>query len=126
MARRWLLLSFVIVTFYSGAARADDPFPSGWLPLNRLGEEPSWSDFRQIDDKIHLYLPPNVKVVRGVFVCYVFHSGDPRELARVWQFALATVPWPFEYDLGVNDKRNGRFKLGHPVGNMGILLRYST
>lgn len=62
--------------------------------------------------------------MRGIFVCYVFHSGDPRELARLWKFALVTVPWPFEYDLGHNDKRNGRFKLGHPVGDMGVLLRY--
>lgn len=59
-----------------------------------------------------------------MFVCYVFHSADPRELARLWQFALVTVPWPFEYDLGYNDKRNGRYKLGHPVGDMAVLLRY--
>jgi hypothetical protein len=78
----------------------------------------------KIEDRIHLYLPPGVECVRGIFVCYVFHSADPRELARLWKFALVTVPWPFEYDLGHNDKRNGRFKLGHPVGNMGILLRY--
>src|SRR6185295_14664518 len=30
----------------------------------------------------------------------------------------------FEYDLGYYDKRNGRGKLGHPMGNMSFLLRY--
>ncbi|MDQ3622438.1 MAG: hypothetical protein M3463_08125 [Verrucomicrobiota bacterium] len=34
------------------------------------------------------------------------------------------MPWPFEYDLGHNDKRNGRYKLGHPLGNMSVLLRF--
>ncbi|MBY0528352.1 MAG: hypothetical protein K2R98_33485 [Gemmataceae bacterium] len=105
-------------------AADEPPMPPGWLPLNRLDDQPAWGDFRKIDDKIHLYLPPKVESVRGVFVCFVFHSGDPRELARLWQFALVTVPWPFEYDLGHNDKRNGRFKLGHPAGNMGRLLHY--
>lgn len=99
-------------------------FPPGWLPVHRLDDRITWSDFRKIDDKIHLYLPPGVENVRGVFICYVFHSQDPRELARLWRFALVTVPWPFEYDLGHNDKRNGRYKVGHPVGNMGILLEY--
>jgi hypothetical protein len=89
-----------------------------------LDESPVWSDFRKIDDRVHLYLPHGDKPVRGVFVCFVFHSGDPRELADLWNFALVTVPWPFEYDLGVNDKRNGRYKLGHPVGDMSLLLRY--
>jgi hypothetical protein len=103
---------------------AADAFPPGWLPLARLDDKPAWSDFRKIDDRIHLYLPPKVEAVRGVFVCYVFHSADPRELARLWRFALVTVPWPFEYDLGHNDKRNGRYKLGHPVGDMSLLLRY--
>jgi len=65
-----------------------------------------------------------MKPVRGVFVSFVFHNGDPRELADLWNFALLTVPWQFEYDLGHNDKRNGRYKLGHEAGNMGILLNY--
>lgn len=105
-------------------ARAEDTFPPGWLPIARLDDKPAWSDFRKIDDRIHLYLPPKVEAVRGVFICFVFHSADPRELARLWQFALVRVPWPFEYDLGHNDKRNGRYKLGHSVGNMAVLLRY--
>lgn len=108
----------------SPQAAEERALPPGWLPVNRLDDTPTWSDFRMIQDKVHLYLPPDVSVVRGVFVCYVFHSADARELARLWRFALVTVPWPFEYDLGHNDKRNGRYKLGHPVGNMGVLLQY--
>ncbi len=110
----------------AGSLHAADTkdLPPGWLPVNRLDDAPAWADFRKTDDKVHLYLPPKVESIRGIFVCYVFHSADPRELARLWNFALVTVPWPFEYDLGHNDKRNGRHKLGHPVGNMGILLRY--
>lgn len=117
-----LALSALRTPAANKADKAD--LPPGWLPVNRLDDEPAWAEFRKIDDKVHLYLPPRVETVRGIFVCYVFHSSDPRELSRLWRFALVTVPWPFEYDLGHNDKRNGRFKLGHPVGNMGILLRY--
>ena len=105
-------------------AVAADKFPPGWLPLSELDDKPTWSEFRDIKDRIHLYLPDEDKPVRGVFACFVFHSGDPRELADLWNFALVTVPWPFEYDLGFNDKRNGRYKLGHPVQDMGLLLRY--
>ncbi|MBX9681778.1 MAG: hypothetical protein K2X38_23720 [Gemmataceae bacterium] len=122
-----IVVSLVILFSVSmgQAQESKEPsFPPGWVPIHRLGDEPTWADFRKIDDKVHLYLPKDAKVVRGIFVCYVFHSGDPRELARLWNFALVTVPWPFEYDLGVNDKRNGRFKLGHPAGDMGVLLRY--
>ena len=109
----------------AGALAADEPaFPPGWVPITALDDKPVWNDHRKTDDCIRLYLPDGDKPVRGVFVCFVFHSGDPRELARLWNFALVTVPWPFEFDLGVNDKRNGRFKLGHPAGDMGVLLRY--
>ncbi len=118
-----LLAVLIVVGMWSNSAQAQE-LPPGWLPIQRLDNKPTWSDFRKIEDKIHLYLPPGVDNVRGVFVCYVFHSQDPRELARLWKFALVTVPWPFEYDLGHNDKRNGRFKLGHPAGNMGVLLNY--
>jgi hypothetical protein len=102
-------------------ARAVENFPPGWLPLNRLDDERPWA---KSDDCIRLYLPPGDKPVRGIFVCFVFHSGDPRELARLWNFALITVPWAFEYDLGVNDKRNGRYQAGHPMQDMSLLLRY--
>lgn len=116
-------LSVLALQAVSAAADADT-FPPGWLPLQQLTDEPAWSDFRKIEDKIHLYLPPGVTNIRGVFVCFVFHSADARELARLWQFALVTVPWPFEFDLGHNDKRNGRYKLGHPAVDMSLLLRY--
>lgn len=102
------------------AAEGKD-FPPGWLPVNRLTDEPTWS---KTDDRVRLYLPPGNEPVRGVFVCFVFHSGDPRELARLWNFALVTVPSPFEFDLGVNDKRNGRYQVGHEMQDMSLLLRY--
>lgn len=109
-----------------GAVSAEaNQFPPGWLPLSQLeADTPSWSEFRDVKDRVHLYLPGGDKPVEGIFACFVFHSGDARELARLWNFALVTIPWPFEYDLGVNDKRNGRYKLGHPSQDMGLLLRY--
>lgn len=119
-----LLVAFVLSATIVTPSSAAEDFPPGWLPIQALDGTPLWSDFRKIDDKIHLYLPTQSKPVRGVFVCFVFHSSDPRELADLWNFALVTVPWPFEYDLGVNDKRNGRYKLGHPAGDMSLLLRY--
>jgi len=125
--KRVIFLSFTALALLAIPASqpiAADEFPPGWLPISHLNEQPSWKDVRAFDDRIHLYLPTARQSVRGVFVCFVFHSSDPRELARLWNFALVTVPWPFEYDLGVNDKRNGRFKLGHPVGSMDLLLRY--
>jgi len=106
------------------ASFAEDNFPPGWLPIAPLKNDLSWSEVREVQDRIHLYLPNEDKPVRGVFACFVFHSGDPRELADLWNFALVTVPWPFEYDLGHNDKRNGRYKLGHETQDMGLLLRY--
>jgi hypothetical protein len=119
-----VLLLLVGWTSSSAFAADTNDFPPGWLPVHRLDDAPAWSDFRKIDDKVQLYLPPGVENCRGVFVCFVFHSADPRELARLWKFALVTVPWPFEFDLGHNDKRNGRFKIGHAAGDMGLLLRY--
>ena len=120
---RWMILGAL---FWAGISnvRAAEAFPPGWLPVNQLDDKPTWREVRDIKDRIHLYLPRGKEPVRGVFACFVFHSGDPRELANLWNFALVTVPWPFEYDLGVNDKRNGRFKLGHEMENMGLLLRY--
>ncbi len=125
----WTMFAAVLLGLAGQTLQADEPaaaksFPPGWLPVQQLDEAPLWSDFRKIDDRVHLYLPFGERPVRGVFVCYVFHSSDPRELARLWNFALVTIPWPFEYDLGHNDQRNGRFKLGHPPGNMGLLLDY--
>ena len=111
----------LLLTVQAGAA---DEFPPGWLPMTHLDGQPSWREVRDDQEHVRFYLPQKDKPVRGVFVCFVFHSGDPRELADLWNFALVTVPWPFEFDLGHNDKRNGRFKLGHEAQNMGLLLRY--
>ncbi len=118
------LIMAVFVLSQGGPLCAEDNFPPGWLPVKQLDRETGWREFRDIKDRIHIYLPDNDKPVRGVFACFVFHSGDPRELADLWNFALVTVPWPFEYDLGHNDKRNGRYKLGHESQDMGLLLRY--
>jgi hypothetical protein len=118
-----LLVPFLFIACATQAV-SDEKFPPGWLPLSELDDKPTWSEVREIKDRIHLYLPDEDKPVRGVFACFVFHSGDPRELADLWNFALVTVPWPFEYDLGVNDKRNGRYKIGHASQDMGLLLRY--
>ena len=120
---RSLLLILALLTGVQ-PGRSADTFPPGWLPLSRLDAQPTWSAVREDKERIRLYFPPGDRPVRGVFICFVFHSGDPRELADVWNFALVTVPWPFEFDLGVNDKRNGRFQLGHPAQDMGLLLRY--
>ncbi len=137
IAKLALLLTCSVVTAANGFALAKDEttkrpeppatvaeFPPGWFPIAKLDDAPTWSDVRKIEDKIQIYFPPNVKQVKGVFFCYVFHSSDPRAAARLWDFALVTVPWQMEYDIGHNDKRNGRFKLGHPVGSMGYLLKY--
>ena len=92
--------------------------------MNRLDDERAWS---KTDDRICLYLPPGDKPVRGMFVCFVFHSGDPRELARLWNFALVTVPWPFEYDLG-HSRPGDRGQRAHDhrakQQDMSLLLRY--
>ena len=116
-----VLLAFILAPPHSHAAQE---FPPGWVPVKQLDAKPTWSEVREIQDQVHLYLPDKSKPVRGIFACFVFHSGDPRELADLWNFALVTVPWPFEYDLGHNDKRNGRYKLGHETQDMGLLLRY--
>ena len=113
----------VTLLFFACATQAvaAEKFPPGWLPLSMLDDKPTWSEVREIKDRIHLYLPDDDKTVRGVFACFVFHSGDPRELSDLWNFALVTVPWPFEYDLGVNDKRNGRYKVGHASQDLSLI-----
>ena len=119
-----ILFFALLLVVWSARAQAGDDFPPGWIPLSILDDKNTWSEVREIKDRIHLYLPDEDKPVRGVFACFVFHSGDPRELADLWNFALVTVPWPFEFDLGVNDKRNGRYKVGHDSQDMDLLLRY--
>ena len=119
--RRFVAILAVLVGAY--LTHAAENFPPGWLPVSQLDGKPAWTAVREDKERIHLYLPHDERPVRGIFVCFVFHSGDPRELADLWNFALVSVPWPFEYDLGHNDKRNGRFQLGHPAQDMGLLLR---
>ena len=121
---RLACLLLIVTVLVAKPAMAADNYPPGWVPVSKLDRKPTWSEVRKIKDKVHLYLPNGEKPVRGVFVCFVFHSGDPRELADLWNFAMVTVPWPFIYDLGHNDKRSGRYKLGHPTQDMGLLLRY--
>ena len=82
--------------------------PPGWLPLDRLDDKAEWKTFRKTIERPMIYLPADTKSVRGIFVCYVFHSGDPRELARLWNFALVMVPVEYEYDVGFHDRRNQR------------------
>lgn len=113
-----------VATAASTPPAGEGGLPPGWLPVAKLDAATGWGDVRKIDDRIQLYLPDGVPAVRGVFVCYVFHSGDPRELARLWRFALVTVPTQFEYDLGYYDKRNPRGVAGLPKGDMSVLLRY--
>jgi hypothetical protein len=108
-------------------AKAEGPLPPGWLPVQRLDAATPWSSVREVKDRIQLYLPAHGGTVRGIFVCFVFHSADPRELAEHWNFALVTVPSPFEYDIGYHDKRNERPRItGLPVGNTSVLLDYLT
>lgn len=102
-----------------------DTPPPGWLPVNRLDEKTPWKDVRTVEDKVQLYFPGGDKPVRGVYVSVVFHSQDPRELARLWDFALVTIPWKMLYDVGLPDNRSPRGKqTGLPVGNMAWLLHY--
>ena len=54
---------FVLSCAHSFAA---EDFPPGWLPISKLDDQPTWKEFRQIDDRIHLYLPAKDKPVRGV------------------------------------------------------------
>jgi hypothetical protein len=106
-------------------AKAEGALPPGWLPVQRLDAATPWSSVRETKDRIHLYLPAHGGTVRGIFVCFVFHSADPRELAEHWNFALVTVPSPFEYDIGYHDKRNERPRItGLPLGNTSVLLDY--
>ena len=115
---------FIVLFFFLLGKVAANEFPPGWLPVAKLDKQTVWKDFREIKDRIHLYIPDESKPVNGIFVCFVFHSGDPREMADLWNFAMVTVPWPFNYDLGHNDKRSGRYKLGHPMQDMSLILRY--
>jgi hypothetical protein len=108
-----------------GRARDDAKFPPGWLPVNALDDKTPWGDVEKIDDKVHVYFPRGDKPVRGAYLSVVFHSADPRELARLWDFALVTIPWPLLWDVGLPDKRSPRPKATNlPMGDMGVLLSF--
>jgi hypothetical protein len=99
--------------------------PAGWLPVTLLDEQTKWTDVRAIEDKVMLYFPKGDKPVRGIYVSVVFHSQDPREAARLWDFALVTIPWKLLYDIGLPDTRSPRGKqTGLQIGNMAWLLHY--
>ena len=100
--------------------------PQDWLPISLLGENsPDWFTYKKSPPSgPQLYIPEKAKQVRGVFVCYIFHSQDPRELARLWDFALLAIPPQCEFDIGFYDKRNTRGAGGKAVGNMGNVLTY--
>jgi hypothetical protein len=119
----------LLLIFLPAVASAQEPkkdaFPPGWLPVHRLDDKTPWEEVRKIDDKVLLYLPHGDKTVRGVFLSVVFHSGDPRECAKLWNFALVTIPWPMLWDIGLPDKRSPRAKkTGLPMGDMGVMLQY--
>ena len=72
-----LLVLFLFIACATQALASGKP-PPDWLPLSMLNDKPTCSEFRDIKDRIHLYLPDEDKPIRGVFACFVFQSGDPR------------------------------------------------
>ena len=104
-------------------APADD-FPPGWLPVERLDGKLKWDDDEPpFTEKVHLYLPSD-KPVRGVFICFVFHSADPREVADAWNFALVTITRDTIKHLGIRDRKTGKRTLGYKDQGMGLVLKY--
>ena len=99
-------------------------FPPSWLPVEMLDRTTAWDDDEPpFTDGVRLYLPSE-KPVRGVFVCFVFHSADPRELADCWDFALVTITRETIKDLGVRDRSTGKRNLGFKNRGMGLILEY--
>ncbi len=102
----------------------DDAFPPNWLPVEHLDREARWDDDEPpFTDGVRIYLPTD-KPVRGVFVCFVFHSADPREVADDWNFALVTITRDTIKDLGVRDRKTGKRNLGYQDQGMGLVLNY--
>ena len=101
-----------------------DEFPPGWLPVEKLERTPAWDDDEPpFTEKVRLYLPGD-EPVRGVFVCFVFHSADPREVAEAWNFALVTVTRETIQHLGIRDRKTGKRTLGYQNRGMGLVLKY--
>lgn len=100
--------------------------PADWLPITQISDSsPDWFTYKKNPPPgPQLYISARTQRVRGVFVCYIFHSQDPRELARLWDFALVAVPPQCEFDIGFYDKRNPRGADGRPLGHMGNVLKY--
>jgi len=126
---RPLPMVFVVFAVAIALARpvaAVEDLPTGWLPVAKLTSEQNWEAFREDKDRVHLYLPNGDAPVRGVFACIVFHSGDPREVADAWDFALVTVPTTRLNDMGIRSRETGRRTLGYQDRGTGLLLDYLT
>jgi hypothetical protein len=52
-----LLVHFFSILFISITLQAAENFPPGWLPLSSLDNKPTWSEIREVKDRIQLYLP---------------------------------------------------------------------
>lgn len=116
-------LSLVLPVLLCAHLNADD-FPPNWLPVERLDAKTQWDDDEPpFTDGVRLYLPSD-KPVRGVFVCFVFHSADPREVADAWNFAMVTITRDTIKDLGTRDKKTGKRTLGYMDKGMGLILSY--
>lgn len=116
------LAAFLVLT--TSSLLAADDFPPGWLPVQRLDANIPWDDDEPpFTDKVQIHLPSE-KPVRGVFVCFVFHSADPREVADAWNFALVTITRNTIKDLGIRDRKTGKRTLGYKDQGMGLVLKY--
>ena len=113
LVQKSLLSIAILLVSTALSLTAADEFPPDWLPVEQLDRETDWDDDESsFIDKVHLYLPSD-KPVRGVFVCFVFHSADPREAADAWNFALVTITRDTIKDLGIRDRKTGKRTLGY-------------
>ena len=67
-----LLVTFLFIACTTQAVAAEK-FPPGWLPVSELDDQPTWSEFREIKDRIHLYQPwtlPARKLEPGLRVLF--------------------------------------------------------
>ena len=117
-------IALILTVLLCTRLNADDEFPPNWLPVERLDAETKWDDDEPpFTDGVRVYLPID-KPVRGVFVCFVFHSADPREVADAWNFAMVTITRDTIKDLGERDKKTGKRTLGYKDQGMGLILSY--
>ena len=119
-----ILVSMSLAGAAVAPAFAEETFPPGWLPVERLDGDIAWDDDNPpFTDQVRIYLPGD-EPVRGVFVCFVFHSADPREVADAWNFALVTITRDTIKDLGIRDRNTGKRTLGFQDQGMGLVLKY--